>query len=128
MTEQQNKEYAISRDSENFSGEYPSIESAHDNAGNDLNLNDGDAYYVGETERCSVSDFVSADDIIDNIGEAASCEVGECAEAWPFISYADRLELQTLIVNFIEQRSPVYFFRVKNIEKFRYTDKAVNDA
>ena len=118
-----NKEYCISSDGERFYGYYSSIDEAHDDAIDELNLKNGDAYYVGEINYCVANEFISADDIIDHIGERACDEVGDCADGWPNISTEDKHKLEKIITDFIEKRSPTSFFKVQNIEKYIYMGK-----
>lgn len=120
-------EYCISSDNETFYNDSSSIEEAHKRVAEEFTLKDGDIYYIGEVAYPAASEFIFIDDIIETIGENASYECGEHADEWPDIGVDDRRKLEKIIIEFIEERSRINFFRVKNIKKYRYVNKAVNN-
>jgi hypothetical protein len=74
----------------------------------------GKEYFEGDPVKPAVRDFVNVDSIIDSINEYANEDHGEYAEDWPDLTRQEKDQLEDLIVKFLEEKSPISFFRVEN--------------
>jgi hypothetical protein len=77
----------------------------------------GLGYYEGDKTYANVRSLIGIDGIIDIMSENAYEIGGEWAEDWPTLSKEEKSELENLIVDFLEKKSPVDFYRVENIVK-----------
>lgn len=71
-------------------------------------------YHEGDKAYADVRSLISIDSIIDIINENAFEFGGEWAEDWPDLSDEEKKELENLIVEFLEKKSPCTFYQVEN--------------
>jgi hypothetical protein len=79
----------------------------------------GVMYFEGDAIDCTVHQFVhrNIDRFLDILGEDAYEIGGEFAEGWPDISSSEEIELENLIVKFLECKSPCNFYIIDNVVK-----------
>ncbi|MDR1904854.1 MAG: hypothetical protein LBQ88_21550 [Treponema sp.] len=74
----------------------------------------GKEYFEGYSVKPSVRDFVDVDNIIYSISENAYENYGEYADDWPYLTREAKDKLEDMIVKFLEEKSPVTFYGIKN--------------
>jgi hypothetical protein len=72
-------------------------------------------YCEGDKAYPAVRSLIDIDSIIDIMGENAFEYGGEWAEDWPDLTDGEKKELENLIVEFLEKKSPCAFYRIENI-------------
>ncbi len=114
-------EYCISSDEEHFSGQFPDREGALREAiyGNGLEI--GQRFFLGQAVARKASDYFDINGFLEHMSECAYEDVGEAAEAWPDLSGEEIAELEKLIRTLLEERVPVSFFAVEQVEKIEVT-------
>lgn len=111
--------YSYSTNEEDFYGFYATAEEARTNGFD--NDPDADIIYVGENIKFTAHDFISAQNILEEILESACDECGENAEDWldDLLKNKDKkAELTKLIGDWLEANAKVNFWAVKNISEF----------
>lgn len=108
--------YSYSPDEENFYGDYATAEEARINGLN--NEPDSDSIYIGENIKHTAHDFISAENLLEELMEEAANECGESAEDWLDALIRNKskcAELTKIIGDWLEINAPVKFWSVKNI-------------
>ena len=85
----------------------------------------GDVVEIGPKIPHKASDFYSIDDILENMGERAYDECGECAEDFPDLSKEESAELDKLISDYLEAHALCTFWTVEKITKHEITAEEI---
>jgi hypothetical protein len=86
-------------------------------------------YYEGDPIPITVRRLVqpNVESFIYILNEEALELAGEWAEDWPDLSTEEKIELENLVVDFLERKSPAGFFRVNNIVKKLVTEDDIKE-
>lgn len=110
--------YTKSKFDERWSGDLCDTRTQAITAG--LDAYSGEAFAIGECDEHEPGAFMpDADEIIELIGERAHDNCGECAEGYPDIGPAARVELQALLDAWAKQHCVPQFWSVnmKSVEE-----------
>lgn len=80
----------------------------------DYELKVGDTIWFGEEEWPDISEFLSADSLIDDMRNRAYDQLGEIAEEWPSVSKVAEAELDALLSVWAAKHCPVTFWIIPN--------------
>jgi uncharacterized protein YfdQ (DUF2303 family) len=82
----------------------------------------------GTAHKPDAADFVDADRVIDDMGDAASDVGGEFAEDFPSVSPEARKELNDFLEAWARKHCEVTFFTVDNVQKYTITQADIDAA
>lgn len=114
--EKKGTSYCYSYDGELYTGNFDSPLAA----AAEVFVGDPDrkTVHVGEVVHAPTTDYVSADWVIEDIGNRAYEECGEVAEDWLHglaRNEEAKADLEKLIANFIDKHEPPTFWKVENV-------------
>lgn len=105
-----------SRDEENFSyANLGELLDSHD----DLEI--GDTVYVGRGETPDPGEWVSADDVIEQLACRAYDECREYAEDYPDVSKEAKAELDGLLAAWAHKHCAPSFYKIKSVREYQVT-------
>lgn len=107
-----------SADGENFS-----FDSLGDLLESHPDLIAGSVVHFGEQVEAIPSKFVSASDVIEQIGERAYEFAGEHTEGYPSCTKEHVADLQSLLEGWISKCPKPNFYRVENVQQYTLTDE-----
>lgn len=113
------KEIAWSTDQENFSHEslgcaLESLECAGE-------LTEGRIVWFGDCRRPNPTKYITADDVLDTIGNAAYDDGGEHAEDYPEVSDEAKAELEAFLAEWLTKYCQPTFWMVDNVKEYTVT-------
>lgn len=73
------------------------------------------SYYEAEAVERNASHYVDVYRLLEDISDQTWDDVGEFSGDWPDLSLEETGELQTLICNYIQEKSPINFYSVRNV-------------
>jgi hypothetical protein len=86
----------------------------------------GMEYFEGDAVFCTARQMVDIECIIDMISDAAYEVGGEWADGWPDITDKGKNELENLIVEFLEKKSPCTFYHIENVQSKTITEDDIS--
>jgi hypothetical protein len=93
--------------------------------GND-NLKAGDSVWFGKAANPSPLAFISADRIIEQMGEMACEEYGEHADDYPIVVAAAKDALDAFLSKWVTDNCPAHFFRITEVTEHILTAEEVS--
>jgi hypothetical protein len=93
--------------------------------GND-NLKAGDSVWFGKAIAPSPLAFISADRIVEQMGEMAYEEYGEHADDYPIVVAAAKDALDAFLSKWVTDNCPAHFFRITEVTEHILTAEEVS--
>jgi uncharacterized protein YfdQ (DUF2303 family) len=88
----------------------------------------GHIVWFGTSHKPDAGDFVDADRVIDDMGDAAMDVGGEFAEDFPNVSPEARKELNDFLEAWARKHCEVTFFTVDNVQQYTITQADIDAA
>ncbi len=82
--------------------------------------------YKAEAHVACPTDFFDVDYFIEELGQNACDNMGECAEDWPGCSTEAVKRLEKYINNWLKKEAPCNFWHVKNVQEYVITEDDLN--
>ena len=93
----------------------------------DDDLEAGRTVYYGEAEAIGTN-FVDADDVIEDIANRAYAEGGEHAEDFPDVSAEAKKELDDFLIAWQAKYCVPTFYRIRNVKEYTITEADIAEA
>lgn len=78
----------------------------------------GDTVYYADAVIPDPADYINADDILEQMGERASDDCGECAEDYPDVSAEAKQSLDGFLKGWARKHcTPMNFYKVQNVRE-----------
>lgn len=113
------KEVCYSNNGEEF--RYAEIADALDSA------NIGDVIYEGDAIRQKPSHYFDINTMLEQVGESAYDDCGECADDFPNITKSERDELDKIICCWLDAKVGVDFYTVRNVREIVVTQAMLDE-
>ncbi len=107
---------------------FDSLEELVEDLASDDDLAVGRTVYRGRVKRPNLANFVSADSVIDEIGERSSEIHGEFADDYPEVSDVARDELQRVLEGWVAKHCRPTFWGVKDVTPYELAAADIESA
>ncbi|MFA9209480.1 MAG: hypothetical protein ACEQSN_15010 [Yersinia sp. (in: enterobacteria)] len=81
----------------------------------------GTKIFVGRSSLATMSELVSADDVIQGLMCRADDIAGEYADTFPDLSVEDKNQLERMLIEFLIPRCPITFGKVSDVQEHAIT-------
>lgn len=96
-------------------------------AGND-ELKAGDTVYFGTGVTPPATAFISADDVLEMMGERAYDDFGEHAEDFPCVTPEAKAELAAILSGWVDRHCHPTLYRITDVTEYVLTEEDIQDA
>lgn len=96
-------------------------------AGND-ELKAGDTVYFGTGVTPPATAFISADGVLEMMGERAYDNFGEHAEDFPCVTAEAKAELEAMLSDWVNRHCHPAFYRITDVTEYVLTEEDIQDA
>ena len=95
--------------------------------GND-ELKAGDTVYFGTVVTPPATAFISADDVLEMMGERAYDNFGEHAKDFPCVTAEAKAELEAMLSDWVNRHCHTTFCRITDVTEYVLTEEDIQDA
>jgi hypothetical protein len=83
----------------------------------------GKTYYEGEAEYLTIAGNIRLDYLLETLSDDICGQCHNCDREWPDLTDKEKDELETLILNYLEEHAPLRCYEAINVKEKKITEE-----